>query len=130
MRSITGAIETVMFRNVSDRSVRLERVDRQGRHHCHAPPKDNPDPSGHHSPTRRWSWRARRRPALEIRPVTRDEALAADEMWLSSSTVEVLAVTSLDGKAFAGGKPGPVYIGRCTASFQASKPSVARRSPG
>jgi D-alanine transaminase len=60
---------------------------------------------------------------LEIRPVTRDEALAADEMWLSSSTKEVLAVTSLDGKAFAGGKPGPVYR-QMYRLFQASKPKA------
>ena len=42
-----------------------------------------------------------------MRPVPKAEALAADEMWLSSSTKEVLAVTTVDGKPFAGGKPGP-----------------------
>jgi len=44
-----------------------------------------------------------------MRPVSKAEALAADEMWLSSSTKEVLAVTTLDGKPFAGGAPGPKF---------------------
>jgi len=41
-------------------------------------------------------------------------------MWLSSSTKEVLAVTRLDGKPFAGGKPGPVFK-RVYDAFQAAK---------
>jgi len=56
-----------------------------------------------------------------IRPVPRAEALAADEMWLTSSTKEVLAVTRVDGLPFAGGRPGPVFR-RMHALFQAHKP--------
>jgi D-alanine transaminase len=55
-----------------------------------------------------------------VRPVPRAEALGADEMWLSSSTKEVLAVTTLDGNPFAGGKPGPVFR-RVHQAFQAAK---------
>jgi D-alanine transaminase len=55
------------------------------------------------------------------RPVPRDEALAADEMWLTSSTKEVLAVTTVDGKPFAGGTPGPVFR-RIWDVFQKRKP--------
>jgi len=58
--------------------------------------------------------------AMMVRPVTRIEALAADEMWLSSSSKEVLAVTTIDGKPFASGKPGPVFR-KMHALFQASK---------
>jgi D-alanine transaminase len=58
--------------------------------------------------------------AMTVRPVTRVEALDADEMWLSSSSKEVLAVTIIDGKPFAGGKPGPVFR-KMHALFQASK---------
>ena len=58
--------------------------------------------------------------ALEVRPISRDEALTADEMWLSSSTKEVLAVTSVDGKSFAGGSPGLVFR-KIYQLFQASK---------
>ena len=57
---------------------------------------------------------------LVVRPVTRAETFAADEMWLSSSTKEVLAVTTVDGKPFAGGKAGPVFRKMHTL-FQASK---------
>jgi len=46
---------------------------------------------------------------LEIRPVSEAELRAADEVWLSSSTKEVLAVTSIDGKPVGNGKPGPVF---------------------
>lgn len=46
---------------------------------------------------------------LEIRPVSEAELRAADEVWLSSSTKEVLAVTTIDGKPVGTGKPGPVF---------------------
>jgi D-alanine transaminase len=46
---------------------------------------------------------------LEIRPVTEAEVRGADEVWLSSSTKEVLAVSSLDGKPVGSGKPGAVF---------------------
>ncbi len=46
---------------------------------------------------------------LEIRPITEAQLRSADEVWLSSSTKEVLAVTSLDGKPVGTGKPGPVF---------------------
>lgn len=58
-----------------------------------------------------------------IRPVRRDEALGAGEMWLSSSTKEVLAVTTIDGAAFGNGQPGPVFR-RVHALYQAHKPQV------
>jgi D-alanine transaminase len=50
---------------------------------------------------------------LEIRPITREEVLDADELVLSSATKEVLPITSLDGVAVGHGvekgKPGPIY---------------------
>ena len=58
--------------------------------------------------------------AVEVRPIPREEALHADEMWLSSSTKEILAVTKVDGQPFAGGRPGPVFR-KIYALFQASK---------
>ena len=57
---------------------------------------------------------------FSIRPVTHDEALAAGEMWLSSSTKEVLAVTTVDGAPFGNGRPGPVFR-RVHALYQAHK---------
>jgi D-alanine transaminase len=46
---------------------------------------------------------------LEIRPITEAQLRGADEVWLSSSTKEVLAVTTLDGKPVGSGKPGPAF---------------------
>jgi D-alanine transaminase len=46
---------------------------------------------------------------LEIRPVGEAELRSADEVWLSSSTKEVLAVTRLDGQPVGSGTPGPVF---------------------
>jgi len=37
------------------------------------------------------------------------ELQQADEIWLTSSTKEILSVTQLDGKLVANGKPGPLY---------------------
>jgi len=56
------------------------------------------------------------------RPVSREETLAADEMWLSSSTKEVIAVTTVDGRPFGSGVPGPVFR-RMYEVFQARKAS-------
>ena len=36
---------------------------------------------------------------LEVRPITEAEVRSADEIWVTSSTKEVLAVTTLDEKA-------------------------------
>ena len=64
---------------------------------------------------------------FSIRPVTHDEALAAGEMWLSSSTKEVLAVTTVDGAPFGNGRPGPVFR-RVHALYQAHKPRAVAPS--
>jgi D-alanine transaminase len=64
---------------------------------------------------------------VATRPVSKAEALAADEMWLSSSTKEVLAITTVDGRPFAGGKPGPVFR-KLWAAFQAKKPHAVARA--
>ena len=45
----------------------------------------------------------------ERRAVTEAELHGADEVWLSSSGREVLAITTLDGRPVGGGRPGPVY---------------------
>ena len=63
---------------------------------------------------------------VELRPVPEAEVRAADELWLSSSGREVLAVTQLDGKSIGGGVPGPAYR-QMLAWFQESKLDDARR---
>lgn len=46
---------------------------------------------------------------VEVRAVTEAEVRAADEIWVTSSTKEVLAVTTLDGKPVGDGKPGLLF---------------------
>ena len=115
-----GAIETVMFRDgrLTEASASNVLVVREGR--IIAPPKDNLIlPGITYDATLEIAQSAGM--PLEVRPVTRDEALSADEMWLSSSSKEVLAVTRVDGEPFAGGVPGPVFR-RIYEAFQARKP--------
>jgi len=47
-------------------------------------------------------------PVLEM-PVSLERLQQADEIWVSSSTKEVLAVTEVDGHAVNDGNPGPVW---------------------
>ena len=114
-----GATETVLFRNgyLTEASASNVLLVRGGV--IVAPPKDNQILPGI---TYDVAFELAREGGLpiEMRPVAKDEALAADEMWLSSSTKEVLAVTSLDGRPFGGGEPGPVFR-KVHALFQASK---------
>ena len=63
----------------------------------------------------------------EIREVSEGEVRLAQELWLSSSTREVLAITRLDGKAVGDGRPGPLFR-RMYALFQELKAQV-RRAP-
>jgi D-alanine transaminase len=46
---------------------------------------------------------------LELRDVTEDEVRAADEIFVSSSSKEVLAIVQLDGRPVGEGRPGPVF---------------------
>jgi len=46
---------------------------------------------------------------LEIRDIPEAEVRAADEIWVTSSSKEVLAVVELDGKAVGDGRPGPLF---------------------
>jgi D-alanine transaminase len=46
---------------------------------------------------------------LEFRDITEAEVRAADELWVTSSSKEVLAVVRLDGRPVGDGRPGPVF---------------------
>jgi D-alanine transaminase len=58
--------------------------------------------------------------AFELRRITREEVLNADEVLLSSATKEVLPVTLIDGQPVNAGRPGPMYA-RLYAGYQAAK---------
>ena len=114
------AVETVMFRDgfLTEASASNVLIVAAGR--IVAPPKDNLIlPGITYDATLEFARDAGL--PFEIRPVTKAEALGADEMWLSSSTKEVLAITSIDGKRFGDGKPGPVFR-QMHALFQQKKP--------
>ena len=65
--------------------------------------------------------------AHEVREVPEHEVKSADEIWVTSSTKEVLAVASLDGKPVGAGKPGPVFH-QVYALYQEFKRKVMRRA--
>jgi D-alanine transaminase len=62
---------------------------------------------------------------LEFRDVTEAEVRAADEIWVTSSSKEVLAIVSLDGRKIGEGRPGPVFR-RMYALYQEFKRKVMR----
>jgi len=45
---------------------------------------------------------------MEVREITENELRGADEVWMTSSTKEILAITTLDGQPVGTGKPGPL----------------------
>lgn len=45
--------------------------------------------------------------AIEVREIEEIELRTADEVWMTSSTKEILAITTLDGTAVGTGQPGP-----------------------
>jgi D-alanine transaminase len=57
---------------------------------------------------------------LELRRISREEVLAADELLLSSATKEVMPITTLDGKPVGNGRPGPIYE-KLYAGYQRAK---------
>jgi len=115
-----GAVETVMFRdgNLTEASASNVLVVIRGV--IVAPPKDNLILPGI---TYGAAYEFAREAGMpfEIRTISRAELQIADEMWLTSSTKEVVAVTTMDGRPFATGVPGPVFH-KMYALFQEHKP--------
>jgi D-alanine transaminase len=62
---------------------------------------------------------------LEFRDVSEAEVRSADEVWVTSSSKEVLAIVELDGKRIGDGKPGPVFR-RMYQLYQEFKQKVMR----
>ena len=62
--------------------------------------------------------------ALAERPLSEAELRSASEIWLTSSTREVLPVTRLDGVPVGDAVPGPVWQA-VHAAYQAAKPGTA-----
>jgi D-alanine transaminase len=115
-----GAVETVMFRDGNLTEASASNVLVVIGAAIVAPPKDNLILPGI-TYGAAYDFAQEAGIPFSIRPVAKAEALGASEMWLTSSTKEVLAVTTVDGAPFAGGRPGPVFR-KMHALYQAHKP--------
>ena len=62
----------------------------------------------------------------QVRRILKEELFRADELLLTSSTREVLAVTTLDGKAIGDGRPGAMFA-RIYELYQTFKREVMRK---
>jgi D-alanine transaminase len=65
---------------------------------------------------------------FEVRRVSKAEVFSADELLLTSSTREVLAITTLDGQPVGNGKPGAMFA-KLHSLYQAFKRDVMRHAP-
>ncbi len=63
---------------------------------------------------------------FEVRRVMKEEVFSADELLLTSSTREVVAITRLDGKPVGTGRPGPVFA-KLYQLYQDFKRDVMRK---
>jgi D-alanine transaminase len=64
---------------------------------------------------------------VEVCDVTEADVRSAEEIWLTSSNKEVLAVTTLDGKPVGDGRPGPLFR-RMHALYQQFKQEHMRKA--
>jgi D-alanine transaminase len=64
---------------------------------------------------------------VELRAIPEQEVRSADEIWVTSSSKEVLAVTTLDGKPVGNGRPGPMFR-TVHQAFQEFKRKVMRQA--
>jgi len=61
----------------------------------------------------------------EVRAITEAEVRGADELWMTSSTKEIMAIVALDGVPAGAGVPGPLAR-RMDALYQTFKQQVMR----
>ena len=117
-----GALETVMFRDglLSEAAASNVWVVKNGT--VMGPPKNNLVLEGIRYGAVEELCR-QQGIAFELRPITRAEVLAADELMLSSATKEVLPITTLDGQPVGTGQPGPVYQ-KLYAAYQRDKDAL------
>ena len=66
---------------------------------------------------------------FDIRRISREEVLRADELMATSATKEILPITTLDGKPVGNATPGPVYRKLFDAYQDAKARSVSQGWP-
>lgn len=128
MRQISadvGAVETIMFRDgrLTEASASNVFIVRKGT--IVGPQKSNLILPGITYDVVVEIARAQRMP-LELREVTETEVRSADEIWVTSSSKEVLAIVALDARPVGSGKPGPVFK-RMYQGYQDFKQTVMRQ---
>jgi D-alanine transaminase len=119
-----GAVETILFRDgqLTEASASNVFVVKQGI--ILSPPKSNLILPGITYDVIVELAQAAALP-LEFRAIGEAEVRAADELWVTSSSKEVLAVVTLDGKPVGSGKPGPVFA-KMHGLYQDFKQKVMR----
>jgi len=117
-----GAVETIMFRDgfLSEAAASNVWVIKGGK--VLGTPKDNLVLEGIRYRLLEEICRSKGI-GFELRRISREEVLNADELLLSSATKEVLAVTTLDGRPVGAGRPGPIYA-QLYAGYQKAKEQV------
>ena len=120
----SGAAETILLRDgkLTEASASNVFVVRRGV--ILTPPKDNLILPGITYDVVTELARANGLP-LEFRDVAEGEVRSADEIWVTSSSKEVLAIVTLDGRPVGDGRPGPVF-GRMYQLYQEFKQKVMR----
>jgi len=119
-----GAVETILFRDgkLTEASASNVFVVRSGV--IQGPPKSNLILPGITYDVVLELARGAQLP-VEIRDVTESETRTADEIWVTSSSKEVLAIVKLDGRPVGDGRPGPVFQ-RMHQLYQEFKKTVMR----
>jgi D-alanine transaminase len=120
----TGAAETILFRDGKLTEASASNVFVVKRGAILSPPKSSLILPGITYDVVSELARADGMP-LEFRPVAEEEVRAADEIWVTSSSKEVLAIVSLDGRQVGDGRPGPVFA-RMHQLYQEFKQKVMR----
>ena len=121
-----GAAETIMFRDgwLSEASSSNVWIVKDGK--LMGPPKNNLVLTGI-----RYGLFERMSRTLgipfELRPISREEVFAADEVLISSASKELLPVVTLDGKPIGNGRPGPIYESLYKAYQEAKVPNALKQ---
>jgi D-alanine transaminase len=103
-----GAAETILFRDGKLTEASASNVFIVARGVIQGPPKSNLILPGITYDVVTELARGAGLP-LEIREVSEAEVRAADEIWVTSSSKEVLAIVRLDGRPVGEGRPGPLF---------------------
>jgi len=103
-----GAVETILFRDgkLTEASASNAYIVKDGV--IATPPKDNLILPGITLDVV-FDIVKRANLPMEVREIAEAEVFGADEVWVTSSSKEIVAIVDFDGKTIGTGKPGPVF---------------------